>query len=138
MKIRYILILSLLFSQVNGQTLSDPLIVVGDEYQEKWVDSVYSSMNLVQKVGQLFVVQAFSNKGVSHSKKISNEIINNAIGGLIFSNGSPKKQINLTNSYQELSNIPLLIGMDAEWGLSMRLDSTFSFPWNMTLDSSKS
>ena len=137
MKIRYILILSLLFSQVNGQTLSDPLIVVGDEYQEKWVDSVYSSMNLVQKVGQLFVVQAFSNKGVSHSKKISNEIINNAIGGLIFSNGSPKKQINLTNSYQELSNIPLLIGMDAEWGLSMRLDSTFSFPWNMTLGAVK-
>ena len=137
MKIRYILILSLLFSQVNGQTLSDPLIVVGDEYQEKWVDSVYSSMNLVQKVGQLFVVQAFSNKGVSHSKKISNEIINNAIGGLIFSNGSPKKQINLTNSYQELSNIPLLIGMDAEWGLSMRLDSTFSFPWNMTLGAIK-
>jgi len=137
MKKRYILILSLLFSQVNGQTLSDPLIVVGDEYQEKWVDSVYSSMNLVQKVGQLFVVQAFSNKGVSHSKKISNEIINNAIGGLIFSNGSPKKQINLTNSYQELSNIPLLIGMDAEWGLSMRLDSTFSFPWNMTLGAIK-
>ena len=137
MKIRYILILSLLFSQVNGQTLSDPLIVVGDEYQEKWVDSVYSSMNLVQKVGQLFVVQAFSNKGVNHSKKISNEIINNAIGGLIFSNGSPKKQINLTNSYQELSNIPLLIGMDAEWGLSMRLDSTFSFPWNMTLGAIK-
>ena len=137
MKIRYILILSLLFSQVNGQTLSDPLIVVGDEYQEKWVDSVYSSMNLVQKVGQLFVVQAFSNKGVSHSEKISNEIINNAIGGLIFSNGSPKKQINLTNSYQELSNIPLLIGMDAEWGLSMRLDSTFSFPWNMTLGAIK-
>ena len=137
MKIRYILILSLLFSQVNGQTLSDPLIVVGDEYQEKWVDSVYSSMNLVQKVGQLFVVQAFSNKGVSHSKKISNEIINNAIGGLIFSNGSPKKQINLTNSYQEISNIPLLIGMDAEWGLSMRLDSTFSFPWNMTLGAIK-
>ena len=137
MKIRYILILSLLFSQVNGQTLSDPLIVVGDEYQEKWVDSVYSSMNLVQKVGQLFVVQAFSNKGVSHSKKISNEIINNAIGGLIFSNGSPKKQINLTNSYQDISNIPLLIGMDAEWGLSMRLDSTFSFPWNMTLGAIK-
>ena len=137
MKIRYILILSLLFSQVNGQTLSDPLIVVGDEYQEKWVDSVYSSMNLVQKVGQLFVVQAFSNKDISHSKKISNEIINNAIGGLIFSNGSPKKQINLTNSYQELSNIPLLIGMDAEWGLSMRLDSTFSFPWNMTLGAIK-
>ena len=74
MKIRYILILSLLFSQVNGQTLSDPLLVVGDEYQEKWVDSVYSSMNLVQKVGQLFVVQAFSDRGVSHSEKISNEL----------------------------------------------------------------
>ena len=74
----------------NGQQI-DPLSVSKAElqYQQKWVDSVYSSMNLVQKVGQLFVVQAFSNKGVSHSEKISNEIINNAIGGLIFSNGSP-------------------------------------------------
>ena len=29
--------------------------------------------------------------------------------------------------------MPLFIGIDAEWGLSMRLDSTYRYPWNMTL-----
>ena len=133
MIIRSFLILSLLFSEVASQTSADPLLVLGDEYQMKWVDSVYSSMTLNQKVGQLFVVQAVSNKGISHKTKILDEITSNRVGGIIFSNGSAVKQVKLTNLYQEMSDIPLLIGMDAEWGLSMRLDSTFSFPWNMTL-----
>ena len=133
MIIRSFLILSLLFSEVASQTSADPLLVFGDEYQMKWVDSVYSSMTLNQKVGQLFVVQAVSNKGISHKTKILDEITSNGVGGIIFSNGSAEEQVKLTNLYQEMSDIPLLIGMDAEWGLSMRLDSTFSFPWNMTL-----
>ena len=133
MIIRSFLILSLLFNEVASQTSADPLLVLGDEYQMKWVDSVYSSMTLNQKVGQLFVVQAVSNKGISHKTKILDEITSNRVGGIIFSNGSAEKQVKLTNLYQEMSDIPLLIGMDAEWGLSMRLDSTFSFPWNMTL-----
>ena len=133
MIIRSFLILSLLFSEVASQTSADPLLVLEDEYQMKWVDSVYSSMTLNQKVGQLFVVQAVSNKGISHKTKILDEITSNGVGGIIFSNGSAEKQVELTNLYQDISNIPLLIGMDAEWGLSMRLDSTFSFPWNMTL-----
>lgn len=133
MIIRSFLILSLLFNEVTSQTSADPLLVFGDEYQMKWVDSVYSSMTLNQKVGQLFVVQAVSNKGISHKTKILDEITSNRVGGIIFSNGSAEKQVKLTNLYQEMSDIPLLIGMDAEWGLSMRLDSTFSFPWNMTL-----
>ena len=133
MIIRSFLILSLLFNEVTSQTSADPLLVFGDEYQMKWVDSVYSSMTLNQKVGQLFVVQAVSNKGISHKTKILDEITSNGVGGIIFSNGSAEKQVELTNLYQDMSNIPLLIGMDAEWGLSMRLDSTFSFPWNMTL-----
>ena len=133
MIIRSFLILSLLFNEVTSQTSADPLLVFGDEYQMKWVDSVYSSMTLNQKVGQLFVVQAVSNKVISHKTKILDEITSNRVGGIIFSNGSAVKQVKLTNLYQEMSDIPLLIGMDAEWGLSMRLDSTFSFPWNMTL-----
>jgi beta-N-acetylhexosaminidase len=137
MRIRCFLILSLLVSGVASQTSIDPLLVIGDEYQMKWVDSVYSSMTLNQKVGQLFVIQAFSNRGVVHENKILDEIINNQIGGIIFSNGSAEKQVDLTNLYQETSSTPLLIGMDAEWGLSMRLDSTFSFPWNMTLGAIK-
>jgi len=55
------------------------------------------------------------------------------IGGVIFSKGGPGRQAKLTNEYQALSKVPLLISMDAEWGLAMRLDSTFAYPWNMTL-----
>ena len=52
---------------------------------------------------------------------------------MIFSKGSPLKQAKITNQFQDKSNIPLLIGMDAEWGLAMRLDSTYAFPYNLTL-----
>ncbi len=52
---------------------------------------------------------------------------------MIFSKGGPGREAKITNEFQELSKTPLLVGMDAEWGLAMRLDSTFALPWNMTL-----
>ena len=138
MMIRCFLVLSLLISEVNAQKPSDPLLVIGDELGQRiWVDSIYSSMTLEEKVGQLFVVQAFSNKNKNHKNDIINDIRNNNIGGVIFSKGSPDKQVDLTNDFQNESSVPLLIGMDAEWGLNMRLDSTFAFPWNITLGAIK-
>ena len=136
--IRYFLLLSLLISEVNAQKSFDPLLVIDEELEQSiWVDSIYSSMTLKEKVGQLFVIQAFSNKNKNHKDNIINIIRNNNIGGIIFSKGSAHKQVDLTNDFQSESSIPLLIGMDAEWGLNMRLDSTFSFPWNMTLGAIK-
>ena len=138
MMIRYFLLLSLLISEVNAQRSFDPLLVTDEELEQSiWVDSIYSSMTLKEKVGQLFVIQAFSNKNKNHKDNIINIIRNNNIGGIIFSKGSAHKQVDLTNDFQSESSIPLLIGMDAEWGLNMRLDSTFSFPWNMTLGAIK-
>ena len=138
MMIKYFLLLLLLISEVNAQISFDPLIVTDEELEQSiWVDSIYSSMTLKEKVGQLFVIQAFSNKNKNHKDNIINIIRNNNIGGIIFSKGSPHKQVDLTNDFQRESSIPLLIGMDAEWGLNMRLDSTFSFPWNMTLGAIK-
>lgn len=101
--------------------------------QQQWVDSLYSSMSIDEKIGQLFMVQVFSNKGKTHENGIASLIKNQHIGGLIYSNGGPVRQAKLNNELQAASEIPLLIGMDAEWGLSMRLDSTYAFPWNMTL-----
>ena len=90
-------------------------------------------MSLEEKVGQLFMVRAFSNQSKAHENAIAKLINENQIGGLIFSSGGPVRQAKLNNLYQAISKTPLLIGMDAEWGLSMRLDSTYAFPWNMTL-----
>jgi len=98
-----------------------------------WVDSTISSMSLEEKIGQLFMVAAYSNKNEAHINQITDLIVNNKIGGLMFMQGGPHRQLNLTNLYQEKSKIPLIIAQDAEWGLSMRIDSTLRFPWQMTL-----
>ncbi len=103
-----------------------------DESNE-WVDSVFQTLSLKEKIGQLFMVAAYSNKGERHKQNITQLIQEYHIGGLIFFQGSPTKQAKLTNYYQQQANVPLLIAMDAEWGLSMRLDSTMAFPKQMTL-----
>ncbi|WP_396196235.1 glycoside hydrolase family 3 N-terminal domain-containing protein [Flavobacterium sp.] len=101
--------------------------------QEVWVDSVYNQLSFEEKVGQLFMVAAYSNKDEAHHKAIEKLVAEYKIGGLIFFQGGPVRQAKLTNRYQAQSKVPLFIGIDAEWGLSMRLDSTYRYPWNMTL-----
>ncbi|MBX9850228.1 MAG: serine hydrolase, partial [Cytophagaceae bacterium] len=102
--------------------------------QELWVDSVFQSLSPEQKIGQLFMVAAYSNRGESHTQEIENLVKNYHIGGLIFFQGGPVRQANLTNRYQTAAKVPLLIAMDAEWGIGMRLpDSTMSYPRQMTL-----
>ncbi|MDC0960493.1 glycoside hydrolase family 3 N-terminal domain-containing protein, partial [Flavobacteriaceae bacterium] len=112
---------------------TDPLLSTDYAAQQKWVDSVYSSLTLDQKIGQLFMVMAFSEQGEKHFDQISKNVTENEIGGVIFSLGGPLEQTNWLNKLQSKSKIPLLIGMDAEWGVAMRLDSVQPFPWNMTL-----
>ncbi len=111
----------------------DPLRT--DDYyaQEKWVDSILNSMTIDQKMGQLFMIQAYSNLDTVHENKIKEMIQKYHVGNLIFMQGTPSKQVQLTNTYQSLSKIPLMIGFDGEWGLDMRLQNTYKFPWNMTL-----
>ncbi|KAF2519247.1 serine hydrolase [Flavobacterium salilacus subsp. salilacus] len=101
--------------------------------EKQWVDSLYNTLSFEERVGQLFMVAAYSNKDSAHIKSIDRLITENKIGGLIFFQGGPVRQAKLTNRYQSESKIPLFIGIDAEWGLSMRLDSTYRYPWNMTL-----
>ncbi|MGI9527709.1 MAG: glycoside hydrolase family 3 N-terminal domain-containing protein [Weeksellaceae bacterium] len=103
-----------------------------NEAQIQWVNAVYDTMSLDEKIGQLFMVAAYSNRDQAHEKEIIDLIENEQIGGLIFMQDDAEKQIALINKYQEISKYPLLIGMDAEWDLSMRLKNTNRFPWAMT------
>ena len=102
-----------------------------------WVDSVMKTMSNDEKIGQLFMVAAYSNKGEAHKKSILDLIEKYKIGGLMFLQGGPVRQAKLTNIYQSRSKIPLMIAIDAEWGISMRLDSCLRFPWQMTLGAIK-
>lgn len=100
---------------------------------DKWVDSVYNTMTQHERIGQLFMIAAYSNKDSAHIKEIDSLIIKYKIGGLIFMQGGPMRQVRLTNRYQSISKIPLMISIDGEWGPSMRLDSTVIFPKQMTM-----
>ncbi|MBK5208092.1 MAG: serine hydrolase [Flavobacteriaceae bacterium] len=126
-----------LFFLLNGAFIGaqniDPLQTSDAVAQNKWVDSIMSNMTIDEKIGQLFMVQAYSNKDENHRIFIDSLIEKYHIGGLIFMQGTPEMQAVLTNNYQSISKIPLLIGFDGEWGLDMRLKDTYRFPWNMTL-----
>ncbi|MBN2869220.1 MAG: beta-N-acetylglucosaminidase, partial [Flavobacteriaceae bacterium] len=128
----------LLISSLSiAQTTDNPLLTKDKEAQKKWVDSVYNSLSLNEKIGQLYMVQVFSNGDGPTKDDVLKLIEDHKIGGIIYSKGGPVRQAQLNNQFQAASPTPLLIGMDAEWGLSMRLDSTYSFPWNMTLGAVK-
>ncbi|HEX3006275.1 MAG TPA: glycoside hydrolase family 3 N-terminal domain-containing protein, partial [Bacteroidales bacterium] len=98
-----------------------------------WADSVYNSLSLDERIAQLFMVAAFSNKDKRHEEEIAALVSRYNIGGLIFFQGAPTKQAVETNYYQSKAKTPLVIGMDAEWGLGMRLDSTIDYPRQMML-----
>ncbi|MDR3094733.1 MAG: serine hydrolase [Bacteroidales bacterium] len=104
-----------------------------DHLHSPWVDSVFNSLTFEQRIGQLLMVAAYSNKDQKHVDRISDYISQYHIGGLVFFQGGPLRQAQLTNHYQNISQTPLLIAMDAEWGLGMRLDSCIAFPRQMPL-----
>ncbi len=98
-----------------------------------WADSVLKTLTFDEKIGQLLMVAAYSNKDEKHFKEIDSLITNYKIGGLIFMQGGPIRHADLYNRYQAASKVPLLISIDGEWGLAMRLDSVVKYPWQMTL-----
>ncbi len=101
--------------------------------ESQWADSVFNKLTLDQKIGQLFMVATYSDRNETYYRYVDQLIQNYHLGGLIFFKGGPSRQAKLTNRYQSLSKVPLMIGIDGEWGLGMRLDSVDDFPKQMTL-----
>ncbi len=117
------------FSLLPSLPNPDPAKVVA----RAWVDSVFKSMNQEERIAQLVFIRAYSNRGISHTRHVKELITQKKVGGLVFFQGSPVRQAELTNEYQQLSKVPLFISIDGEWGLGMRLDSVISFPHQMML-----
>ncbi|MDQ3072640.1 MAG: hypothetical protein M3Q97_05200, partial [Bacteroidota bacterium] len=101
--------------------------------QSKWVDSTLANMTLEQKIGQLFMVAAWSSPDKRNMRELDRLVRENHIGGVIFFKGTPHEQAKMTNTLQAKSRIPLLVGIDGEWGLAMRLDSTINYGYQMGL-----
>ncbi len=101
--------------------------------EPQWVDSVFQKLSKKQKIAQLFFVRAHTNLSKAYQDSVGKVIKHEKIGGLVFFQGGPGRQAILTNKYQALAKVPLLITSDGEWGLGMRLDSTISYPYQMAL-----
>lgn len=98
-----------------------------------WVDSVFNEMSLDERIGQLFMPVVAGDNTEANKSRILSFLNNQHIGGILFSKGTPINQAELTNMAQRNSKVPLMISLDGEWGLSMRLSNTTRFPRNMML-----
>ncbi|MFY1045063.1 glycoside hydrolase family 3 protein [Chryseobacterium sp. GP-SGM7] len=99
----------------------------------QWVEQIYNSLSQDEKLGQLFIVALYTNKDDNHINQVRNIVTNDKIGGLILMQDDASREINLVNEFQQKSKIPLMIGMDAEWGIYQRINTAHKFPWAMTL-----
>ena len=98
-----------------------------------WVDKTYESLSQDEKLGQLFIVALYTNKGEDYIQTVRNLVKNEQLGGLILMQDDAEREIKLLNEFQKASKIPMMIGMDAEWGLFQRIPTAHKFPWAMTL-----
>ncbi len=100
---------------------------------QQWVDTTYKNLSQDEKLGQLFIVALYTNRGEDYISQVRNIVTNDKIGGLILMQDDAAREINLVNEFQQKSKVPLMIGMDAEWGIYQRIATAHKFPWAMTL-----
>lgn len=100
---------------------------------DAWVDSVYAKMNTEQKVGQLIAEVVDPRNLEAAKQEVKRLITNYHIGCLYFSKGTVANHLELVNYAQSISKVPVMVGLDGEWGLSMRMPDTPRFPKNMML-----
>ncbi|MGM0612360.1 MAG: glycoside hydrolase family 3 N-terminal domain-containing protein [Bacteroidota bacterium] len=138
MRIIRILLLIVIFS-LSLITKATPAIFDESKHGQKsekaihWADSVINTLTLEEQIGQLIMIRAHSDKSLAYKQKVSKQIQEYGVGGICFFQGGPVRQANWAERYQNISNLPLLVAIDGEWGLGMRLDSTLSYPYQMTL-----
>src|SRR5215213_6567491 len=100
---------------------------------DAWVDSVFKSLSNEEKIAQLIVIRAHSNLGPEHVQQVTELVQKYNVGAFCWFQGGPVRQANLNNFYQSIAKTPILMTIDAEWGLGMRLDSVNKLPYQLTL-----
>ncbi|HTD39400.1 MAG TPA: glycoside hydrolase family 3 N-terminal domain-containing protein [Mucilaginibacter sp.] len=132
-ELKYAWLCFLLIVSINAFSQQKISYITSLSRQNHWVDSVYKKLSRKQRIAQLFFVRAHTDRGQAYEDSVGSVIKDQQIGGLVFFQGGPVRQLELINKYQKLAKVPLLTAMDGEWGVGMRLDSTISYPYQMTL-----
>jgi len=100
---------------------------------DAYADSVLQTLTLDEKIAQLIMLDVYPNKNESYYETIAQWVKEKKVGGLIFFKGEPAEITKLTNRFHSLAEIPLWVGIDGEWGISMRVDSITNLPKAITL-----
>ncbi len=95
-----------------------------------WVDSVYTDLTLRQRIAQLMIVRVPLDLNGSQAEEFISDMNTLGVGGVCFFAGTADRQAQLTRNFQASARVPLLVCIDGEWGLGMRLKDMFSFPRN--------
>lgn len=134
-KLVYTLVFISLFLSLKLNAQYQPANLSKEDVKKanQWVDKTYKNLSQDEKLGQLFIVALYTNKGENEINTVRNIVTNDKIGGLILMQDDAAKEINLVNEFQQKSKVPLMIGMDAEWGVYQRIATAHKFPWAMTL-----
>ncbi|MDN4014659.1 glycoside hydrolase family 3 N-terminal domain-containing protein [Chryseobacterium gambrini] len=134
-KLIYSSLFIFIFSSSKISAQYQPKNISKDDLKKanQWVDKTYKNLSQDEKLGQLFIVALYTNRGESEIEKVRNIVTNDKIGGLILMQDDAAREITLVNEFQQKSKVPLMIGMDAEWGLYQRIAAAHKFPWAMTL-----
>jgi len=104
-----------------------------DKKAVKYADSLYAKLSIDERIGQLYIVALYTNKDQNHISGVRKLVEQERIGGIILMQDDAEQEIALVNEFQKKSRIPMLFGMDAEWGLYQRIKTAHKFPWAMTL-----
>lgn len=123
----------LIFANLSAQYFPKNAPKNLEQKAEKHADSLYQKLSLDEKIGQLYIVALYNNRGEEEIRKIRNLVEKEKIGGLILMQDNAEKHIQLLNEFQGKSKVKMMIGIDGEWGLFQRFPAAHKFPWAMTL-----
>ena len=123
----------LIFANLSAQYFPKNAPKNLEQKAEKYADSLYQQLSLDEKIGQLYIVALYNNRGEEEIQKIRNLVEKEKIGGLILMQDNTEKHIQLLNEFQGKSKVKMMIGIDGEWGLFQRFPAAHKFPWAMTL-----
>jgi len=123
----------LIFANLSAQYFPKNAPKNLEQKAEKYADSLYQQLSLDEKIGQLYIVALYNNRGEEEIQKTRNLVEKEKIGGLILMQDNAEKHIQLLNEFQEKSRVKMMIGIDGEWGLFQRFPAAHKFPWAMTL-----
>ena len=130
-----IFLIALFFANQTLHSQYQPKNILKSEIEKanQWVNKTYNSLSQDEKLGQLFIVALYTNKDEAHITAVRDILLKDKIGGLILMQDDAAREIKLVNEFQQKSKVPLMVGMDAEWGLFQRIATAHKFPWAMTL-----